>query len=53
MSQKGRERVPPNLEPNRVESNFTLAKRAFSVFLYSGMPHRAQQPMRMAQGSQA
>ncbi len=53
MSQNGRDSVPPSFVPRRVVSNFTPEKSALSVFLNSGAPHRAQQAMRMAQGSQA
>ena len=53
MSQTGSESVPVNGEPSSVEANLMPDKRLLRYFLNSGMPHRAQQRMRITQGSQA
>ncbi len=49
----GSERVPENFEPKSVVSNFSFWNRLLSLVLKGGLPHSAQQRMRMAHGSHA
>src|SRR5205807_1653872 len=53
MSHLGADRVPLSLEPNSVESIFTLPNRSLSHALFLGKPHTTQHAMRIAHGSHA
>src|SRR5207248_10988228 len=53
MLQTGSEYVPANFEPSSVVSNFEFFIDSFAAFLNEGVPHSAQQRMRMAHGIHA
>ena len=53
MSHTGSDSVPPNVEPSSVVVNLMPENRSFRNFLNSGMPHSAQQTIRITHGSQA
>src|SRR5207249_2014664 len=53
MSHAGSESVPVNGEPSNVVLKVTAENKAFRYFFHSGMPHTAQQMIRIAQGIHA